>query len=205
MLDPESTSSGEVNTKERLHGATLRLVARDGVSASVRAIAREAGLSEGALYRHYKSREHLIGAVFEDLVRPMIAQKEGLVAMRAPMHDRLREWIRCTYAGFDRDPNGFSFVLLTVHALPAEIAHIKGRQSQLLGELLSEGQDAGILRQLPINLARGMFVGLLLSVPTRVLNAELQGPALPYTDEIARAVWLALAEDTHRENMPSMI
>lgn len=203
MHDPRSASnSGEENTKDRLHGAALRLVARDGAGASVRAIAREAGVSEGALYRHYKSREHLMGAVFEDLVRPMIIQKEGLLAMRAPLHDRLREWIRCTYVGFDRDPDGFAFVLLTDHALPSDIAHIKGRQSQLLTGLLSEGQNAGILRPLPIALARAMFIGLLLSVPTRVLNTELQGPASTYTDEIARAIWLALANDKHHEDMP---
>ena len=201
MTNPRPANPEE-NTKDRLQGAALRLVARDGAGASVRAIAREAGVSEGALYRHYKSREHLIGAVFEDLVRPMIAQKEGLVAMRAPMHDRLREWVRCTYAGFDRDPNGFAFVLLTDHALPPEIAHLKGRQSQLLTELLAQGQRAGILRPMPNNLAGAMFVGLLLSVPTRVLAGKIPAPASAYTDEIARGIWLALSEEKHRAAMP---
>lgn len=190
------------STRDRLHGAALRLVARDGAGASVRSIAKEAGVSEGALYRYYKSREHLIGAVFEDLVRPMIAQKEGLVAMRAPLHDRVREWVRCSYAGFDRDPDGFAFVLLTDHELPDDIAHLDGRQSQLLAELLSQGQEAGVLRPMPIPLASAMFVGLLLGVTNRVLRGSLPEPATQYTDEIARAIWLALAEDEHRGDMP---
>jgi len=182
------------DARARLHDAALRLVAQHGADMSVRAIAKEAGLSEGALYRHYDSREALLGAVFVELVKPMIAHKEALVAMRAPIDDRLREWVRSTYDQFDRDPDGFAFTFLTNHDLSEKYTQIAGRQSGLLMELLEQGQAEGRLREMPLDLAAGMFVGLLLSVPERVKRGILPGPATRYTDEVARAVWRCLGD-----------
>lgn len=183
------------DTRSRLHAAALRLVAREGPDATVRAIAKAAGVSEGALYRHYDSRDELIGAVFVELVAPMVAHKEGLVAMRAPIEDRLREWVRSTYEWFDRDPDGFAFTFLTNHDLSEKYRNIAGRQSGLLKDLLGQGQREGRLREMPIDLAAGLFVGLLLSVPERVRRGVLPEPAMRYTDEIAGAIWRTLASD----------
>lgn len=193
-----STPSSQPATRVRLHEATLRLIARDGPGASVRAIAKEAGLTEGALYRHYTGRGHLVGAVFAELIEPMIAEKENLVAMRAPVRDRLREWVRCTYARFDRDPDGFAYIFLTDHDLDAEYASIAGRQSALLSELFAQGRAEGLLRSLPDALGESIFVALLLSVPHRIRDGALARPASAYVDEIARAAWAALAADTPR-------
>ncbi|MEZ6317624.1 MAG: TetR/AcrR family transcriptional regulator [Phycisphaerales bacterium] len=181
----------------------MRLVAKQGPDASVRAIAKEAGLSEGALYRHYDSREALLGAVFIELIEPMIAHKEGLVAMRAPIDDRLREWVRSTYDQFDKDPNGFAFTFLTNHDLSDKYTQIAGRQSGLLKELLRQGQAEGRVRDMSIDLAAGMFVGLLLSVPERILRGILPAPAKDYTDEIAQAVWRCLGSAPGGEATPS--
>lgn len=182
------------DTRTRLHQAALRLVAREGPDASVRAIAKAAGVTEGALYRHYKSRDDLLGAVFAELIDPMVAEKENLVAMRAPVRDRLREWVRCTYARFDKDPDAFAYVFLTAHDLPKKHRSLYGRQSALLAQLFEEGREEGVLRDLDPAIASTLFVGLLLSVPTRVRQKVLPKPAVQYTDEVARAVWLTLGQ-----------
>ncbi|MCA9274049.1 MAG: TetR/AcrR family transcriptional regulator [Phycisphaerales bacterium] len=184
------------DARARLHEAALRVVVRDRPDASVRAIAKEAGLSEGALYRHYSSREELLGAVFAEQVEPMIAHKEALVAMRAPIEDRLREWVRSTYDRFDRDPDGFAYVFLTPHNLPEKYLKYAGRQSGLLIELFRQGREEGKLRDLPVELAASMFVGLLLGVPERIKHGVMPGPSLMYTDEVAGAIWRCLAVNT---------
>ena len=181
------------STRDRLHEAAIRLVGQDREDVSVRAIAKEAGLSEGSLYRHYSSRDELLGAVFAEQIEPMIAHKEALVAMRASIEDRLREWVRSTYERFDRDPDGFAFVFLRSHHLPAQYTHIAGRQSRLLIELIGQGQREGKVRAMPAELAATIFIGLLLGVPERIRGGVLRAPALGYTDEIAGAIWRSLA------------
>jgi AcrR family transcriptional regulator len=181
------------DTRIRLHEAALYLVAREGPGASVRAIARRAGVTEGALYRHYKNRDALLAAVFFELVEPMVTEKENLVAMRAPVRDRLREWVRCTYARFDDNPDAFAYIFLTDHDFPREHARLSGRQSELARQLLEQGRSEGVMRPMDPELAAAIFVGLLLGVPERVRSGRLTGPASRYTDEISRAIWLALA------------
>lgn len=190
---PHSTvPAGNVGTRERLHRAALHLVDRHGPAASVRAIAREAGVTEGALYRHYPSREHLLAAVYVELVAPMIAEKENLVAMRVPMRDRLREWIRCTYVRFDRDPAAFAYIFLTQHDLPADLIGVSAVQSSLFKRLVEDGKSLGEIGDIPTDLASAIFVGLLLTVPAQIRRGSLAGPAEQHVDEIARVAWLAL-------------
>ncbi len=45
-----------IQTRDVLIDATIRLVTRDGLqAATVRAIAHQSGITEGAVYRHYRS------------------------------------------------------------------------------------------------------------------------------------------------------
>jgi AcrR family transcriptional regulator len=54
------------DTRDRIEKAAIRLFVEQGVTeTSVRDIARAVGLSEGALYRHFVSKEQLVWAVFE--------------------------------------------------------------------------------------------------------------------------------------------
>jgi AcrR family transcriptional regulator len=193
-MDPDTyTSEGSaLETRRRLHSAAVRLIA-GGEAASVRAITREAGITEGALYRHYKGRSELTAAVFRELVAPMIAEKEALVAMRAPVRDRIREWVRCTYARFDRDPDGFAYVFLSDEAVDGVDAVTVGRQGALFGELIEQGQREGALREMDRALATALFVGLLLAAPTRIRSGALAGPASVHVDAVADAAWRVLA------------
>ncbi|GAB5497206.1 MAG: hypothetical protein Phyf2KO_22860 [Phycisphaerales bacterium] len=192
---PDGRPDARPDAKSRLHEAALRLATLDESDTSVRAIAREAGVSQGALYRHYASREDLLGAVFAEQIEPMIAHKEGLVAMRAPIRDRVREWVRSTYDRFDREPEGFAFTFLASYKLPEKYTHIAGRQRALLTELLRQWASEGKLKDMPLELASAMFVGLLLSVPERVRKGSLPKPATQYTDHIADSIWAVLARE----------
>ena len=51
-------------TRQRLLDAAARVFARDGLTgATTRAIAREAGLNEVTLFRHFQTKERLLAAV----------------------------------------------------------------------------------------------------------------------------------------------
>jgi AcrR family transcriptional regulator len=56
---------GEKHTRERIFNAALDLFALDGYDrTSVRRIAREVGITESAVYRHYPSKEAILDAIF---------------------------------------------------------------------------------------------------------------------------------------------
>lgn len=69
------------NTKERILLAALQLFARDGYAAvSVREIAEQLGITKGALYRHYPSKQGIFLAILARMAErdAMQAQRYGL-------------------------------------------------------------------------------------------------------------------------------
>ena len=195
---PATPARDTRDTRRRLHAAAVRSVVERGAEQTVRKVAGRAGVTGAALYRHYSGLEELYGAVFEELVGPMIAEKQNLVSMRAPVRDRLREWVRCTYACFDRNADAFAYVFLSDRPLPERLVPLAHRQSELLAELLAQGRAEGALRKVTGAVAVRLFVGLLLSIPAGIREAAVDGPASAHIDEVDRAIWLTLAKKSAR-------
>lgn len=100
------------NRKEELLTAAVHLIADGGLgAATVRAIARGAGVTDAAVYRHYESKDDLCWRAYNRIVREMVGEKRHLVASEAPLREKLREWVRLSYAYHDRNPDAMIFLL----------------------------------------------------------------------------------------------
>ncbi|MGI5160232.1 TetR/AcrR family transcriptional regulator [Microbispora sp. CA-102843] len=62
--------------RERILKAAEAVLARDGMSASVRAVAQEAGVGLGTIYRHFPTQEALYQAVIVDRTRRLLAEAD---------------------------------------------------------------------------------------------------------------------------------
>ncbi len=170
--------------------ATARLMARRGVKgASVRAIAREAGVTEGAVYRHFASKEVLYAAAYVRVIREMAEVKKAIASQQIPIERRLREWVRASFEFFDRHPDAFTFVLLTPHDLPEPQREVGRLNSNTFIEMVKDAQQGGTLKPMRPELVLSHFSGVLLNVPRLINEGTLEGPALRYTDEVVEAVW----------------
>ena len=78
--------------QERLLAVAAKAFARDGTSASLKAIAKEAGVGIGTLYRRFPARENLVEAVYRNEVGGLCAAAPELLTDRAPV-DALRAWM----------------------------------------------------------------------------------------------------------------
>lgn len=64
-----------VNTRERILEASLTLFAKKGYRATtVRDIAREIGITQGALYNHFKNKDAILQTLLETLTDSVIVQ-----------------------------------------------------------------------------------------------------------------------------------
>ena len=103
--------TGNVQTKPYHHGdlsralveAALRLIERDGPSAlSLRAVAREAGVSPAAPYHHFADKSELLAAVaHQGWVALGEAMKEGLARAVTPAQKRTAMGV--AYVKFSRE------------------------------------------------------------------------------------------------------
>jgi AcrR family transcriptional regulator len=181
------------NKKQELLEAAVKLVAQGGVeAATVRAIAREAGLTEGAIYRHYRSKEELYWQAYQRIIEVMIREKEELVARGLSIRQTLREWVRLSYAHYDAHPDAFTYVLLTPPMILAAESEITTHQGRLFMETIKQTQTEGRVRSISPELAITLFTGVMLNVPRMINEGTLSGPASQYTDEVADAAWRVL-------------
>ena len=80
---------------ERLVAATFALIERTGVlEPKVSDILAEAGLSNQAFYRHFRSKHELLVAVLDDGIRGLADYLEGRMAACDDPVDAVREWVR---------------------------------------------------------------------------------------------------------------
>ena len=107
------------NKKNEIVTATVHLMARQGVNGtSVRQIATAAGVTEGALYRHFKGKDDLCQQAYFTIVADMASTKEMIALSTASVAGRVREWVRVSYDYYDQFPDAFSYVFFAVHAFP---------------------------------------------------------------------------------------
>ena len=181
------------NKKANLVNAAIILFSQKGIAAtSIREISSHAGVTEGAIYRHFKSKEELSWFAFKQVIEEMTREKQHLVLSDAPFDMKLYEWVRLSYAYYDRAPEAFTYVLL----MPEEVVELEHdvttRQGDLFKEMFREARASKTVRDMSATVALSHHTGLMLNIPRLINDEHLAAPALSYVDEVAHAIWLTL-------------
>ena len=79
--------------REEILDIAREMIATEGVDASLRDIARRAGVGIGTLYRHFPTREDLLAAIIDGGVRRLSDRAVALAAAEPP-EAALRDWLR---------------------------------------------------------------------------------------------------------------
>lgn len=182
------------STRDNLIRAAVRLASGQGIDGvSVRSIAREAGVTEGALYKHFSSKDQLWRDVYGVIVGEMIEEKQGILDSGLSTREAIAEWVRLTYAHYDGNREAFTYVLLLPHPFAEAIGEEYHAQGRLFERLIRRGQRNGeVDGSIRAALARTLFVGLLLSVPSQINEGGLKGPASSYAEDVTHAIVRAL-------------
>ncbi|RKN40091.1 TetR/AcrR family transcriptional regulator [Streptomyces hoynatensis] len=131
--------------RDQLLAAATRAFASADAEPSMRAIASEAGVGIGTLYRHFPTRESLVDAVYQDQVTRLTAGARGLLG-HLPPAAAMRRWMDL-FGDWIATKNGMLRTLLAMIE-SGEIAHAQTR-AELLGAIttiLDAGRAAGDLR-----------------------------------------------------------
>ncbi len=108
--------------KHDIEQAAIRLFAAKGLArVTIKDIAAEAGVTEGALYRHYPGKNEMAWALFtQELERFAIPLGDRLFAPGQTFARRLHGAIRFMYEYYRKEPVVFAFIMLTQHGFPEE-------------------------------------------------------------------------------------
>jgi AcrR family transcriptional regulator len=150
-----------------IENAAIRLFATKGLTqTTVKDIASEAGVTEGALYRHYPGKNAMAWQLFcrelekfsTELSGRMFEPGEALAA-------RLEASILFIFEYYTKYPVEFAFILLTQHGFPEErILDVVTNPNDMVERFVAEAVEAGDIPPMDKTLASGLILGLVLQV-----------------------------------------
>ena len=129
---------------DRLLDAAARAFAREGVGASLKAIAQDAGVGIGTLYRRFPTRETLVEATYRNEVARLCAVAPELL-QASPATEALRTWMD-RFVDFMATKQGMADVLRAVLVAHADIMQTRALLADALATLLTAGASEEMVR-----------------------------------------------------------
>jgi AcrR family transcriptional regulator len=134
-----------IRNRERVLEAAKLVFSAGGPEASLEAVARQAGVGIGTLYRHFPTREDLFEAVYRREVEQLSELAEALKGEASPT-EALRHWLRSTVQ-FVATKKGMMAALAIVVSANSELAaYSHAHLTAAIGALLSRAVNAGEVR-----------------------------------------------------------
>ena len=181
------------DTRQRIEEAATKLfVARGITETSVRDITREVGISEGALYRHFESKDDLVWQTFEANYTAFARE----LAAHAAREDGARQKIAAMIRGFcrthDDNPTLFNFLVFVQHGQLSKLAEDAPTPVTVMRSVIVRAmQDGDIPAQDP-DLATALVLGAVLQPATFAAYGRLPLKLAPVSDRLVSAAWAAL-------------
>jgi len=130
--------------EDRLLEAAAAAFSNDGANASVKDIARAAGVGVGTLYRRFPSKDLLIEATYRNEVQDLCTAALGLSASHPPQ-DALRAWLEL-FLDFMATKHGMADALRVVLTDETERLETRARLTAAIGHLLAAGVRQSVIR-----------------------------------------------------------
>jgi AcrR family transcriptional regulator len=186
---PPRRSQGErrATTRAALLAAARELFAAKGFAGAGREeIVERAGVTRGAMYHHFASKEELFQAVYEEVEAEVMAR---VVEAAAPARDEL-EMLRLgshAYLEVAARAEVRRICLLDAPAVLApelrrELA--EGHGLGVIRETLRACMDAGLVREHPVDVLAHVYLAALLECATLVAEGEDRATVTAVLDEL---------------------
>jgi AcrR family transcriptional regulator len=145
-----SASSTDL-TRERLLDAAAQTFSRDGLrGATTREIARNAGVNEVTLFRHFKSKEQLLRAVLERGLASEAAIMDQHSSWKENLRESMEKYAHHYYSHMEKKKGIARAFLAEAETLPKSmqtmIADLVRPVRERLILILTDAQRAGVVR-----------------------------------------------------------
>ena len=181
------------DTRQRIEEAATKLfVARGITETSVRDITREVGISEGALYRHFESKDDLVWQTFEANYTSFARELEGLAAQEVTARGKIGAMIRGFCRAHDNNPTLFNFLVFVQHGQLSKLAEDAPTPVTVMRAVIVRAiQDGEIPPQDP-DLATALVLGAVLQPATFAAYGRIALKLAPVSDRLVAAAWAAV-------------
>ncbi len=147
-------------TKERILESALKLFSKQGIrETTIKDIAKEVGVTEGAIYRHFISKDEIIKKLFgiysEEFYRRLTKAIE-VGDYRDKFYRAVEEFLAFCF----ENPEAFKYLDIFHYLRSEEVKEFERLPKDAILELIKEGIKKGVIK-VPAELVLAMFVGTL--------------------------------------------
>jgi AcrR family transcriptional regulator len=188
------------DTRQRILDAALACVTADGPEqATIAQIRERSGVSNGALFHHFASKEAILEALY---VQAIASYQSGLWEMLRRRPRSLRAAVRGTIAHqlswveLNRDLARFVYMrghLDWESQGAAEVSALNAELSAALRAWMAPLRESGELRVRSMLLTSAIVNGPAHAIGRRWLAGQLEHPPTAYVEPLADAAWAALS------------
>lgn len=183
--------------KAKIERAAVWLFSEHGIDGvSTKSIAAEAGVSEGLIYRYFKSKD----ALARELMRAIHIRLTEMIMAAASRKDGLADQVSfivrhyCEIA--DDDWTLFRYHILHLHHFPSlagtEADAWPASPHAAAVKLLQKAMDAGEIPQSDAVILSAMALGVVLQTAQAKVLGAISGPLAQHTALFEKAVWAVL-------------
>ena len=182
-------------TRQRLVRAALELFTAEGYHATTTGeIARKAGVAEGTIYKHFRSKQHLLNELYRGAARWAGRAAEEADAQPGPVRERLQALAQRLVAGAAQDPAVIQLYFVSrLTPLLDDKSRDAGREFHTaLERLLARGKADGVIRPGAAEVWAGVWLAVVRQAMERVLVREW-GETSPGVRQSVEGAWSAIA------------
>ena len=180
--------------KTKVERAAVDLFAANGFDGvSIADIAGAAGVSQGALYRHYASNEELGWALFSSAYLRTGEELDRIRTGEAEFEAAVRAMIAHFCALYDEDPALFRFMLITQHGFLPRIPSGSRTPVDAIADLVGDAIAENQLKAIDPALGAAVVMGVILQAATFHIYGRLGGSLAARAPMLGRAAIAAVA------------
>lgn len=178
-----------MSAKPKIDRAALEtFITRGYDAATTREIAAAAGVSEGAIYRHYRSKEELGLGLFMTLHKRLSSLIEDAAAAEPDLPAKARAVVRAYCQVADEDWLLFSFHLLSLHRFLPFYKEDGADPVSIAARLIKLGMALDEVPAGDPELLAAMALGVVTQVAQTKAYGRIEGPLSAHADRLGDAV-----------------
>jgi AcrR family transcriptional regulator len=195
MAIAEQKRSRARNARPKIEKAALELFIRDGIdAATTRGIADTAGVSEGALYRHYKGKDELALALFMQTHNQLGEMMLGAFSEDGTIEDKVRRAVTAYCAFADEDWLSFSYHLVSLNRYLPHDTKRDDDPVSVVEKLIEHLMDSGEIPRGDSAILAAMSLGVVMQSGLNKVYSRLPGPFSQHVETFTRTIMAILLQ-----------
>ena len=177
-----------LQTKDRIEKAALRLFVEQGVAeTSIRDIAAAAGVSQGAMYNHYVSKDELAFALFAESWAEMGRELRRCSHMGDTLEAKFTSMVGYVFGLFDEDWIRVRYVFFARHENLLKMAANVPNPYLVFRTVIVDAMKRGEIPHKDPDLANSMVMGAIVQVIDTKILGRIKTNLSALTGTVAKA------------------